>query len=270
MSADRKQFNKRMLIAFIVCIILNAALIVILLMSSKRGFVFKHKSKPDIIKNAVSDIDGNVYDAVHIGNQVWMKENLRTTHYADGTSIPQGNSTSEIQRYYPDDNSENVEKYGYLYNWSAVMHGESSSNANPSGVQGICPDGWHVPSKSEWEELENYLSSQCAYRYGLDKKKIAKALASENDWASNDYPSTVGNHPSLNNSTGFSAVPAGTSNDSYDDFGHSAYFWSATQRSSSSSYAYNRRLSYVDAIVTSDGSYNFNLYEGYSVRCLRD
>ena len=89
----------------------------------------------------VTDYDNNTYNTVQIGNQCWMKENLRTTHYSDGTSIPLGSSGSNTTAYcyYPDDSVSNVGTYGYLYNWPAVMGNSSSSSANPSGVQGICP-----------------------------------------------------------------------------------------------------------------------------------
>ena len=102
----------------------------------------------------VTDIDGNVYKTVKLGNQVWMAQNLRTTRYADGRKIPLGTRESfdVAYRYYPNNNRANVSKYGYLYNWPAVMNGSLSSSANPSGVQGICPDGWHVPSDAEWTE----------------------------------------------------------------------------------------------------------------------
>ena len=131
----------------------------------------------------VTDIDGNEYKTVKLGNQVWMAENLRTTRYADGTPIPLGTEASldVAYRYYPNYNRANVSKYGYLYNWAAVMNGSASSEANPSGVQGICPDGWHVPSDAEWTELTNYVSSQSQYVCGDDTNYIAKALASEVD-----------------------------------------------------------------------------------------
>ena len=101
----------------------------------------------------VTDYDGNNYSTVLIGTQCWMAENLRTTHYANGVIIPMVNSTygetTDPYCYEPNNNGSNVSTYGYLYNWHAVMHGESSSNANPSGVQGVCPTGWHVPSDAE-------------------------------------------------------------------------------------------------------------------------
>ena len=219
----------------------------------------------------VTDVDGNVYNTVQIGEQCWMRENLRTTKYANGTTILLGaeRSYDVAYRYYPDNDSANVTDYGYLYNWAAVMNGSASSEANPSGVQGICPDGWHVPSDAEWTELENYVSSQSQYVCGDDTNYIAKALASETGWNSSTYNCAVGNNPSANNATGFSARPAGGyyGGDTGDtgSFGDIAYFWSATQ--SNSNNAYSRALSYNFAYVN-----GFNSYKsyGYSVRCVRN
>ena len=109
--------------------------------------------------STIQDIDGNVYNTVQIGHQCWMRDNLRTTHYSDGTPItlatPSGSHMLEEPPYYYDDaNSEiSLEKRGYYYNLPAVMHGADFSDANPSGVQGPCPMGWHVPSDSEWGQL---------------------------------------------------------------------------------------------------------------------
>ena len=217
----------------------------------------------------MTDVDGNEYNTVQIGDQCWMRENLRTTKYANGTPISNGGSNnSETTPYYYDFSSHTLplEKRGYLYNWAAVMNGASSSSAYPSGVQGVCPTGWHVPSDAEWTQLTDYVSSQSQYVCGSDNSYIAKALASETGWNSNTSTCTVGNDQTSNNTTGFSAVPAGyCSVSSFDDAGGYAYFWSSTQ--SSSYYAYTRTLYYGDAYV-SRGSY----YRGYgfSVRCLRD
>ena len=216
----------------------------------------------------VTDVDGNVYNTVQIGDQCWMRENLKTTKYANGTTIPLGTETSSTTayRYHPDDNSANVSDYGYLYNWAAVMNGSASSEANPSGVQGICPDGWHVPSDAEWTELENYVSSQSQYVCGGDEDNIAKALASETGWNSSTDNCAVGNNPSANNATGFSARPAGYYNGGiYYYFGNRAGFWSATQ--SNSNYAYNRFLYYNYADVNRS---NYYKNYGYSVRCVRN
>ena len=216
----------------------------------------------------VTDVDNNTYNTVKIGNQCWMKENLRTTRYANGTSIALGSSasTTTAYRYYPDNNSSNVSTYGYLYNWPAVMGNSSSSNANPSGVQGICPTGWHVPSDAEWTQLIDYVGSQTEYQCNSSSSKIAKALASTTGWNSSTFTCAVGNNPSANNATGFSALPASLyGNGYYNHFGNNALFWSA---SVSSVYnAYCRNLNYNDASVL---RHNYYSYYGFSVRCLRD
>ena len=217
------------------------------------------------LNGTVTDIDGNVYKTVKLGNQVWMRENLRTTRYANGTTIPLGTSTSSTTayRYYPNGNSANVTDYGYLYNWPAVMNGSLSSSANPSGVQGICPDGWHVPSDAEWTELENYVSSQSQYVCGSDEDNIAKALASEVGWNNCTYNCAVCDNPSTNNATGFSARPAGHYVGNYDYFGDLARFWSATQYNSDGAYSRALGNTYV-------GRNGRGKVSGYSVRCVRN
>ncbi len=216
----------------------------------------------------ITDYDNNTYNTVQIGYQCWMKQNLKTTHYSDGTSIPLGGNTTSYDvayRYYPNNSSSNVSTYGYLYNWKAVMRNSSSSSSNPSGVQGICPTGWHVPSDAEWTQLENYVGSQSAYQCNGSSSNIAKALASATGWNSSTTTCTVGNTPANNNATGFSAVPAGTVHAMYLSFGYEAHFWSATQNSSN--FAYYRYLYYNSAGVYRDYFYKDG---GYSVRCLRD
>jgi uncharacterized protein (TIGR02145 family) len=215
----------------------------------------------------VTDIDNNTYNTVQIGNQCWMKENLRTTQYADGTSIALGSSTSTTTayRYYPNNDQSNVPTYGYLYNWPAVMGNSSTSSANPSGVQGICPTGWHVPSDAEWTQLTDYVSSQSQYVCGGDSAYIAKALASTTGWNSYTVTCVVGNNPSNNNATGFSALPAGGYLSPYEAFGYRAYFWSASE--DNDYIAYTRVLGYKYAAV-----YKSDYYKNYafSVRCVRD
>ena len=215
----------------------------------------------------LTDRDGNVYNLVQIGQQCWMKENLRTTKYADGTSISQGSSTSTTTAYwyYPNNSSSNKPTYGLLYNWTAVMRNSSSSSANPSGVQGVCPTGWHVPSDAEWTQLTNYVSSQSEYVCGSNNTYIARALAGTTGWSSTTGTCCVGTTPSQNNSTGFGALPAGSYDGSYNGFGTNANFWSATENDSST--AWLRGLYYVSAEVHRGGH---NKKWGLSVRCLRD
>lgn len=88
--------------------------------------------------------------------------------------------------YYANGTVASKSTYGLLYNWVAVMHGASSNSAVPSGVQGICPDGWHVPSYAEWKKMTDYVSSQSQYFCSSNSSNIAKALASTNEWQSNN------------------------------------------------------------------------------------
>ena len=217
----------------------------------------------------LTDIDGNIYNTVQIGQQCWMKENLRTSKYADNMPILAGNtySCTEPYRYAPDNNESNVPTHGYLYNWAAVMNGASSSNANPSVVQGICPTGWHVPSDAEWTQLINHVSSQSQYVCGSDNTYIAKALASTTGWSSSANTCAVGNTPSGNNASGFSALPTGNYGGDWIYFGNDATFWSATEHYGYSCEAWYRHLSY-------DFAYEMRYYDvmsvGMSVRCVRD
>ena len=231
----------------------------------------EYPSTANVIRRAVTDIDGNCYDAVQIGNQVWMAENLRTTKYADSTSIPLGTSTSTTTayRYAPgsgQSNEENVAHYGYLYNWQAVMYGAISSAANPSGVQGICPEGWHVPSNAEWTQLTNYMKTQPEYTASGNADNLAKALAATWGWNSSSNTDAPGNNPSTNNATGFSALPAGYYNGHYYYFCNNANFWSATERNDENTCYLSLYCSYAGVMYEESG----DKYDGFSVRCVRD
>ena len=216
----------------------------------------------------VTDYDGNVYNTVKLGSQCWTRENLRTTHYANGVNIPEGNTTSNTTPYYYDNDTLNIalEQRGYLYNWSAVMHGASSSDANPSDVQGICPNGWHVPSYAEWIQLTDYVSGQSQYVCGGDDIMIAKALASPAGWISSSSPCTPGNDPTTNNATGFSAVPSGGWRDGFMDVRKSAVFWTSTESSDDKA-----RIRFMSNFVgnISQGSTQTK-HIGFSVRCVRN
>ena len=218
----------------------------------------------------VTDYDGNAYNTVQIGNQCWMKENLRTTHYADGVFIDLGNSSSSsivtAYRYYPNGTSSYLNQdYGYLYNWKSIIRDLSGSIANPSGVQGVCPTGWHIPSASEWTQLRDYLSSHHEYVCGEDSTYIGKALAYTSGWYSNSIYCAVGNNQSENNSTGFSARPAGERKEnSYHDFGWHAMFWSCTEQGDSGLYQSVHYYNPYTVIETREKSH------ALSVRCLRD
>ena len=229
-------------------------------------FVVDEKSCPG--NEMVTDIDGNVYSTVQIGEQCWMRENLRTTHYADGTAISAGGDNwSYTEPYYYVNSDVDASVYGYYYNWPAAMNGAASSNANPSGVQGICPTGWHLPSDAEWTQLTDYVGGQSEYTCGGSSSNIAKALASTEGWNTSTGSCTVGNDQTSNNASGFSVVPAG-----YWDYGFDidiagdyANFWSSTEYGTT--YAWSRYLGYDYAYVGRGYGYR---YYGFSVRCLRD
>jgi len=151
-----------------------------------------------------------------------------------------------------DNNSSYCDIYGRLYDWATLMNGASSSNAVPSGVQGICPDGWHVPSDAEWTILVDYLSGD----------GIAGGAMKEAGYTHWNRPNT-----GATNSSGFSTLPGGYRSiyGSFYYMGSSAYFGSSSEYDAS--YAWGRILYYDFDDVSR--SYYYKDY-GRSVRCLRD
>ena len=135
--------------------------------------------------------DGQIYRTVKIGQQWWMAENLNVY-------IPSGSW------YYNNDSATHSETYGRLYSWDALMNGEASSYLNPSGVVGISPAGWHIPSDAEWTELENYLMT-----HGLSGDDLRETGISH--WK----PFNAGT-----NRTKFTALPAGTGWNDGNNFAH--------------------------------------------------
>ena len=119
---------------------------------------------------------------------------------------------------------ENLDTKKYLDKITEV------TETNPSGVQGICPDGWHVPSIAEWQQLSDYVSSVYAYRCDERESYIAKALASATDWGitNTTFDCAIGNNTEANNATGFSALPAGITDPDFNGFEFCTVFWSAT------------------------------------------
>jgi uncharacterized protein (TIGR02145 family) len=202
------------------------------------------------IKNqaqTVTDYDGNVYNTVTIGTQVWMKENLKVTHYNNGDTISnitaQGvwdTLTSGAYCNY-NNNSSFVNTYGRLYNWYAV-----------NDTRFLCPTGWHVPTDAEWTTLTNYLGGE-DIAGGKLKEKDTTHWESPNTGATNDY--------------WFTALPGGyrNSHGTFYGVGHYGYWWSATENNAT--IAWVRDLDYDNSNVTRD---NYNKVDGFSVRCIRD
>ncbi len=202
----------------------------------------------DIGGKTVTDIDGNVYKTIKIGNQLWMAENLKVTHYRNGDPIPNVTDDDEWKdlssgaRCIYDNNTSNLSIYGRLYNWYAV-----------NDSRGLAPEGWHIPTDEEWKELEMYLGTN-------EGSKLAgnPALWKDGDLKNNN----------AFRESGFSALPGGYRN-SYDgnfyDMGYSATFWSASEDYNVG--AWYRYLSYHDSDITRSGYYKLG---GFSVRCLRE
>ena len=214
----------------------------------------------------IKDIDGNTYHTLAIGNQCWLRENMQTTRFANGDSIlfSQSFDFKHAVRYFPNGESSNVGEYGYLYNWNAVAH--SVANNGNQYVQGMCPDGWHIPAMTEWEELFGYLAGQSAMGCQGDSQYVAKALASKTGWAVSEMDCAIGNKLSSNNASGFHALPAGMFFGKFDFFGKVARFWS-----SSVSHAQGKcdvLMNWDEAVVKK--SDQEPAVVGFSVRCLKN
>ena len=224
--------------------------------------------------NTVTDYDGNTYHTVKIGNQCWTRENLRSEHYSDGTAIPAGSelSTTEAYRYSPDNDSSNVATFGYLYNWTAYVH-----NATSMPAQGICPTGWHIPNKNEWNQLRDYVKSRSEYVCDNNNNNIARALAAKTGWfttSSENYRCAPGYDMSSNNATGFSAMAAGwfsAINSSPSGKLADAYFAILAPDSTPAFYWWFPKLNYhTNTFSIQGGTTSYTEASAVSVRCLRD
>jgi uncharacterized protein (TIGR02145 family) len=211
--------------------------------------------------NVVIDIEGNIYDIVSIGNQVWMAENLKTTKYPNGIAIP--HIKDDLTWGNLSDNG-NDDSYCYyrsithihndvLYTWAAAMGDNvESSTTNITTIQGVCPDNWHLPSETEWQELVDFLNGP-EVAGGKMKKTGTDYWTSPNTGATNE--------------SGFSALPLGcrTSLGSFIAEGFDGFWWSSSKVSETN--AWNIVLSYHHVDVLYDNSL---MSYGFSVRCVKD
>lgn len=213
------------------------------------------KSGLKIYSDTLIDVEGNQYRAVEIGNQLWMVDNLRTTKYAYGADI-----NGDVVY---DGLEANAEKFGRLYPWNAVMDGSSSSSYNPSYIQGVCPDDWHVPSDAEWKELEMYLGMSEAdanlentWRGVTNEGGKLKGL--DFTW---DSPNT-----GATNSSGFDALPTGLYTTQFLGINIQCHFYTATQ--SGIDNAFNRALINSRSDILRGSAYNKTY--AMSVRCVKN
>ena len=183
-----------------------------------------------------TDFENNEYSTVRIDCYCWTAENLKSTKYADGENI--SNPMEYVSAEHPDA-AANVERYGYLYTWDDAVRAPIAAEA--ATVQGVCPDGWHLPTEAEFASLANH---------------SAFDLMSTTDWLSGEGT----------NATGFTALPAGKYTDvRFENLLGETHFWTAT--SVSATIARYCSLMYGCSELT---NYNGNKVNGKSVRCLRN
>ena len=209
--------------------------------------------------STVTDIDGNVYNIVTIGTQVWTKENLKVLHYRNGDAITNvtdntawGTLSTEAYCWYNNDNVTNGSIYGALYNYYAI-----------TDYRNICPVGWHVPTASEWNILEKYLDSTVDTLFvgstGTDiggKLKEADTI----HWTSPNVGAT--------NSSGFTGLPGGYrySSGIFGTIKFKGLWWTSSQVN-----LYNASYRYVSYdFQTIMAATSGNLQAGYSVRLIKD
>ena len=213
----------------------------------------------------VIDIDGNCYTTVQIGDQLWMAENLKVTHYNNGDEIPTEYTNEEwvelITGAYAiyNNDSLNLYKYGNLYNWYAV-----------DDIRGLCPEGWHVPTDDEWTELEIFVNTIFTTTDSITQTEVVIPtgyVLGSTEWGE-----------LYTNQTGFSALPSGhrtgiPQQGIFAKEGISAFFYTSTEIDSAE---------FISGVMSSDGEVfsrrledYFVIYKrgkkpGYSIRCLKD
>jgi uncharacterized protein (TIGR02145 family) len=226
-----------------------------------RTYYFHFAGDPCPDAPTVNDIDGNTYNTVQIGNQCWMKENLKTTTYSNGTPIPNVtdpdewfNLTSGAYLWYDNDDGWK-DKYGALYRWHTTVD-----------TNGLCPSGWHVPTNDEWTVMTGYIGGEF---HGNELKSCNQVNSPLGDGCNtSEHPRW--NQDNTNYGTddyGFSGLPGGDFyvNGPFDNVGIFGYWWSTTE--DVFFLVYGRMLSYNTGsvnIIIADNRY------GFSVRCLRD
>jgi uncharacterized protein (TIGR02145 family) len=219
----------------------------------------------------LTDIDGNVYPTVVIGEQIWMTKNLDVSRYADGSRIP----------FLPEDQwwdslrvyekgfchymniPRNKDIYGALYSWAAAVNGNDSIDPELEPIQGVCPDGWHLPSDGDWKELEMYLGMSAGE---TDKESWRGSMGGKLKVTGIDF--WLGPNEGATNETRFSALPAGDRfpKGEYFNLRYSTRYWTSTNYDSI--YAWARGLGYlVNSMYRGhQDAKNF----GFSVRCVKD
>jgi uncharacterized protein (TIGR02145 family) len=193
--------------------------------------------------------EGQIYNTVLIGTQCWMAENLNVGMKINSTTGGYQQTYNDIiEKYCYNNDIANCAIYGGLYEWDEAMQ-----YVTTQGAQGICPDGWHLPTDGEWTTLTDYLGGE----------SVAGGKMKEPGFAHWNPP-----NGGATNESGFTGLPAGIRSNgdgTFNSLGYNGYFWSSSQYDTYN--AWNRGLGYDDANVSR--SY-FDKEYGFSVRCLKD
>jgi uncharacterized protein (TIGR02145 family) len=197
-------------------------------------------------ETTVTDIDGNVYHTVVIGNQVWMEENLRTTHYRNGDTIPDVADSTDWDELFSgawcDINNQytNAAVFGHLYNWYAL-----------SDPRGLCPSGWRIPTDDDWTVMAEFLGGE----------QVSGGKLKESDTLYWHSPNT-----GATNETGFSGLPGGSrqQNGPFWYFGYYGLWWTSTAENSE--FAFYRSLSFDNTAMFRN---HFRKNCGLAVRCIK-
>jgi uncharacterized protein (TIGR02145 family) len=221
--------------------------------SAPSSFTIGDTTSSSTCPATVTDIDGNVYNTVEIGDQCWTQENLKVEHYRNGDPIPTGlsnsawSTTTSGSFALHNDVAANKEIYGLLYNWYTSVDS-----------RGLCPSGWHIPSDGEWIELTDFLGGAAVS--GGAMKAVGTLSLGTGLWQTPNLGAT--------NSSGFQGLPGGhrgSGTGNYFNVDFIGFWWSSSENSSNFSSA---RLLEYNSINTPQNSHNKR--NGFSVRCLQD
>ncbi len=229
----------------------------------------------DVDDGTVTDIDGNIYPVLVIGDQEWLGRNLRTSSFADGTSIAGNLSNAQWQAnttgawaVYPHDNiqgidtdEEMLEAYGALYNWFAI--------SNPAG---LCPEGWHVATDDDWTELTDYLIDNYDWIANGNAANVLKSCRQQNSPLGGDCDTDL--HPRWNahgvhygtDDFDFAGLPGGIrqTGGSYSLMGGTGFWWTSTEFSTLTVFYRDLDAAYGSVLRAST-----NRERGFSVRCVK-
>jgi uncharacterized protein (TIGR02145 family) len=224
------------------------------------ALLFLPSCKKQEESEVVKDVQGNVYKTVTIGNQVWMKENLRTGSYRDGSwlltnlysDFEWAGAAEACCIYHPsyvdglDNESGVLNAYGRLYNWYAV-----------TDSRGLCPVGWRIPTEADWEELIDYLGGA----------EVAGGKLKSRRTVPDAHPRWEDPNTDASDAVSFAALPSGyrSSLGSYEGIGEYACWWSSTEYDANYAYSY-----YIYSGDTYLELSNDRKRAGYSVRCIKE